>query len=291
MSLFLVLLQNVKPWWHTGYVDDIVRVDNSVGLLLAIIVNAALYVTIMNQYNKEHAKSEALFAQLEKQKMEITLNRLDRLRLVGEMAASIGHEIRNPLTTVRGFLQLFQSRKEYAGCSESFELVIQELDRANSIISEFLALAKNKRVDLKRTNLKALIMKIGPLIQAIAIKEDQQLQFELKSEFDIWADENEIKQLVLNLAKNAIEATPKGGDVRIGMHQENNQGVLVIQDSGSGIPPEVYERLGAPFLTTKAGGTGLGLPICFSIADRHKAVIQVETNPRGTVFSIRFDIV
>lgn len=289
ITITLMVMQYIKPELTIGYVNDIVRLDSSFGLLIAIIVNVALYASILNQYHKEHAKSKALFAQIEKQKIDIELNRLDRLSLIGEMAASIGHEIRNPLTTVRGFLQFFQSKNEYANNSDTFNLLIEELDRANSIITEFLALAKNKRIELNQTNLDEIILKISPLIQAVAAKEDKQLYMELNSKFEIMADENEIKQLVLNLANNAFEAIQKDGAVTIQTYQDENYGVLVIKDNGPGIPYDIYEKLGTPFMTTKASGTGLGLPICFSIVERHKAKMLVKTSSAGTDFIIRFN--
>lgn len=290
MSLILLVAQLTTPGWTTGYSCEIVRLDNFLGLLITIIVNASLYVTIVNQYNKEHVKARSFFIQIEKQKTELELHRLERLNLIGEMAASIGHEIRNPLTTVRGFLQLFQSRKEYVRDTENFNIIIQELDRANSIISEFLSLAKNKRVDLKPANLDEIVLKLAPLMQAIAIREGKQLFLELNSVFEILADENEIKQLILNLTKNAFEATQKGENIILKTYKDKNFGVLMIKDNGSGIPPDIYEKMGRPFLTTKVGGTGLGIPICFSIAERHKAKIEIETSQAGTAFFIRFDI-
>lgn len=287
-SFILLTVQYLQPDWTSGYSNEIVRLDNLFGLLLALVINASLYATIVNQYQQEHARAKAFSTKIESQKIELELNRLDRLSLIGEMAASIGHEIRNPLTTVRGFLQLFQNRKEYARDIENFNLIIDELDRANSIISEFLSLAKNRPVDLKPTNIDKTVLKIAPLMQAIAAKDGKQLFLKLDAAFEIQADENEIKQLIINLAKNAFEATQKGGEVTIQTCQKEKAVVLVIRDNGPGIPPDIYEKIGTPFLTTKTTGTGLGLPICFSIAARHGAKMTVSTDSGGTAFSFEF---
>jgi len=224
----------------------------------------------------------------ERRKLEKEMARLDRLHLVGEMAAGIGHEIRNPMTTVRGFLQLLGSKGEYTNHREYFDVMIEELDRANLIIKEFLSLAKNKMVDLKEENLNSIIKSLFPLINADAIVLDKYVKLELEEVKDLLLDEKEICQLILNLVRNGLEAMSAGGYLTIKTFQENEDVVLVVQDEGTGIAPEALEKIGNPFFTTKENGTGPGLAICYSIADRHNARIEVDTGPSGTTFYTRF---
>lgn len=99
-------------------------------------------------------------------------------------------------------------------------------------------------------------------------------------------DEAQIRQLIFNLVRNGIEAMPEGGALTIGAFQDYEGINLVIQDSGCGIPPELASQIEAPFFTTKAGGTGLGLAICKRIVEKHNAVMEFGTSPRGTVFKI-----
>ena len=226
----------------------------------------------------------------ELRQMEVEIARLDRLNLVGEMAASIGHEIRNPMTTVRGFLQILREKKDYIQEIEWFDLMIDELDRANSIITEFLSLAKNKRVDMKPKNINAIISKSLPLIQAKAMSRDQNIKLELDNLPDLLIDKKEIRQLILNLVNNGMEAMSSAGDVTIRTFMEKENAVLAVQDQGPGIDRELLDKLGTPFFTTKEQGTGLGLAVCYRIANRHNAKIDIDTSSAGTTFYVRFPI-
>lgn len=217
------------------------------------------------------------------------LTRLDQLNLVGEMAATIGHEVRNPLTTVRGFLQYLSRKEECHSFTTYFQLMIEELDRANLIISDFLSLAKNKQVRLEVQNLNTIIKAIAPLLQSSAIISNKSLHLDLNPIPDLLLDSKEIRQLVLNLVRNALEAMPPHRSITIKSFVEKGQVILAVQDEGTGIPPELVKKLGTPFLTTKENGTGLGLAVCYRIAARHKAAIEFDTGPHGTTFFIKFN--
>jgi len=216
--------------------------------------------------------------------------RLDRLNLVGEMAASIGHEVRNPLTTVRGYLQMFLRKAEIAEYREQFKTMIGELDRANAIISEFLSLAKNKAVELKPYNLNDIISTLLPLLQAEAFHSGHDIQVDMGDIPDINIDEKELRQLVLNLATNGFEAMEPIGRLTIETYTEADKVMLAICDTGKGMSPQALDKLGTPFFTTKDKGTGLGLPVCYRIAERHGAKIDVTTSPQGTKFMVMFKL-
>ena len=222
----------------------------------------------------------------EKKSLEREMFRLERLHLVGEMAAGIAHEIRNPMTTVRGFLQFF--RRKFSGCEEQIDLMVAELDRANSIITEFLALAKNKVSHLSECDISQAIASLFPLIQAEAFVSGKNVQLSLEDALLIQANQGEIRQLILNFAKNGLEAMKPGGLLSVSAYREQAAVVLAISDQGSGIPQEIIDKVGTPFFTTKENGTGLGLAVCYSIAARHKAVIHIETNKPGTTFFVTF---
>ncbi|MFA4884734.1 MAG: ATP-binding protein, partial [Desulfotomaculaceae bacterium] len=224
----------------------------------------------------------------EQKRMGKEIARLDRLNLVGEMAAGIGHEIRNPMTTVRGFLQMLGEKDDCTKYKDYFSLMIEELDRANSIITEYLSLAKNKPVELKRQNLNRIVTVILPLITADAMVTDKHIEIELADIPKMLLDEKEIRQLILNLVLNGLEAMSTGGRLIIKTSAEDDEVVLEVRDHGKGIKPDVLEKIGTPFYTTKENGTGLGLAVCYSIAARHNAAIKVETGPDGTTFIVRF---
>jgi two-component system, sporulation sensor kinase E len=216
--------------------------------------------------------------------------RLDRLNLVGEMAAGIGHEIRNPMTSVRGFLQIFYGRNEFTPYKQHLKLMIDELDRANAIITEFLSLAKNKVVDQTKQNLNHIIQALSPLITADGMVTDKYIDFELNDIPDIALDDKEIRQLILNLVRNGFEAMSPGDKMKIKTFREGQEVVLAVRDPGKGIEPDIMDKLGTPFFTTKDNGTGLGLAMCYSIAARHNAKIEVKTSPAGTTFLVKFQI-
>ncbi|MEQ8175981.1 MAG: PAS domain S-box protein [Syntrophomonadaceae bacterium] len=216
--------------------------------------------------------------------------RFDRLNLIGEMAASIGHEIRNPLTAIRGFLQMIGNKAEYDGDRGFFDLMIEELDRANSIISEYLGMAKNKRVNLQLKALDQIIISLYPIILSNANQNEITVRLEINQTPQALVDEMEIRQLILNMARNSLEAMSAGGVLTLGARLEEGQIVLFIEDEGSGLDPEIQDKLGTPFVTTRDKGTGLGLAVCYSIAARHKAKIDYETGSEGTTFNIRFPI-
>lgn len=222
--------------------------------------------------------------------LEKDMARLEKLHLVGEMAAGIGHEIRNPMTTVRGFLQMLGNKEECAKYKEFYDLMISELDRANSIITEFLSIAKNKHTEFETQNLNEILRKIEPLIQADVVNANMHLSVKMENLPDISLNEEEIRQIILNLVRNGLEAMTSGGILEIRTYSENGQVILSVRDQGKGIEPEIIDKIGTPFFTTKDCGTGLGLATCYGIAVRHNAVINLETGPGGTTFSVRFKL-
>lgn len=223
----------------------------------------------------------------ERLRLEKEMARLDQFNLIGEMAAGIAHEVRNPMTTVRGFLQMSAEKQEVLSLPH-IHLMIEELDRANAIITEFLNLAKNKANEKRLQNLNSIIDSLFPLIQAEGLLVDKHITLDL-GEFPLLdLDEKEIRQLILNLSLNGLEAMSPGGTLTIKTYEKNHAVVLEIEDEGKGIKEEWLRKIGTPFFTTKDKGTGLGLAICYSIADRHHASIDINTSPQGTSFFVRF---
>lgn len=214
--------------------------------------------------------------------------RMDRLNLIAEMAAGIAHEIRNPITTVKGFLQMLGWKNELKQYQDYYDIMIAELERANSIITEFLSLTKNQTHKMHLQNLNTIIQTLFPLVQSDALRSDITLIDELGEIEDIQLDEKEIRQLILNLIRNGIEATEPGKRLKITTYMELGQVVLAIHDEGPGIEPEVLSQLCVPFFTTKEGGTGLGLTICQNIIKHHQAKMDIVTSPQGTTFYIKF---
>jgi signal transduction histidine kinase len=214
--------------------------------------------------------------------------RLDRLNLVGEMAATIAHEIRNPMTNILGFAEILKSETPETPNSIYFDFIIEELHQANSIVEEFLFLARSKLLTLRKQGLNEILNAISHLIQASAVRRKKDVVFELNEVADILLDEKEIRQLVLNLVRNGLEAMDAGGKLTISTYMNQNDVVLTVSDQGHGIAAEHLDKIGTPFFTTKEEGTGLGLAVCYSVAARHNADIKIKTGPKGTTFFVIF---
>jgi PAS domain S-box-containing protein len=252
-------------------------------------IRAGLLSTEMIDIHPEPCILIVLTDITERVHFEKEMYRLDRLNLIGEMAAGIAHEIRNPMTTVHGFLQVTRNDCENLP-KEIVDLMLEELNRANSIITEFLNLAKNKVSVKMKQNLNTIIEALSPLIQAEALRSSKHINLDLGECPDISIDQKEIRQLILNIALNGLDAMSPGGKLTIKTYSEEQAVILEIKDQGIGISPEVLEKIGTPFFTTKESGTGLGLAICYSVAERHHAEIDVATGNEGTIFSIRFNL-
>ena len=225
----------------------------------------------------------------EKKKYEKELKRLSNLDFIGQMAAGISHEIRNPMTTVRGFLQLLRKEDELKKHNGYFNLMIEELDRANSIITEFLSIGNTRTSNLEMLDLNSIIRDITPLIKIDTCNQNKFIQFDKKDIPELLLNRNEIRQLVINLYRNGLEAMSTGKVLTISTYREDgNCVVLAVRDQGEGISPEIVEKLGTPFYTTKDNGTGLGLGICYAIVARHNAKIEIQTGSEGTTFFVKF---
>ncbi len=222
--------------------------------------------------------------------MEKLMGLAENMNMVGQMAVSVAHEIRNPLTSVRGFLQMMAKTEKRNTVKERYSLMINELDRTNEIISEYLMLSKNKVSNRKNSCLNHIINTLLPLLQVTASACNGKIKLALGNIPPLSLDENEIRQLLLNLINNGLEAMPTGGELVIRTYCDQGKVVLSIADHGPGISSSILEHLGTPFLTTKNNGTGLGLPICYRIASRHNAAIRVETSTHGTTFYVQFNL-
>ncbi|OXB95894.1 MULTISPECIES: GAF domain-containing sensor histidine kinase [Bacillus] len=226
----------------------------------------------------------------EKKKYEQELKRLSNIDLIGQMAAGISHEIRNPMTTVLGFLQLLKEENIYEKHNKYFHLMIEELNRANSIITEFLSMGNTRKLDLQMLDLNSIIRDIIPLIKVDTHNQNKYIQVDTNDIPKLLLNRNEIRQLLMNLYRNGLEAMSTGKVLTISTYKEGqNCVVLAVRDQGKGIRPEVLEKLGTPFYTTKENGTGLGLGICYAIAARHNAKVEIQTGSEGTTFFVKFD--
>ncbi|WP_246040185.1 response regulator [Ectobacillus funiculus] len=217
--------------------------------------------------------------------VEKEIAKFARLNLMGEMAAGIIHEIRNPMTTVRGFLQMSKNHPS----TEYIDIMIEELDRTHNIITEFLSVTKTAATLRVPKQLNDIVQTLFPLIQAKAMVSDKYACMELGDCPPLSLDEKEIRQLILNLALNGLEAMSSKGVLTIKTYTNGPEVILEVQDEGYGIKEELLEKIGTPFFSTKVNGTGLGLSVCHGVVARHNAVMKVKTSEQGTKFLIHFN--
>ncbi|WP_406621799.1 PAS domain-containing protein [Bacillus atrophaeus] len=225
----------------------------------------------------------------ERKQTEELMLKSEKLSIAGQLAAGIAHEIRNPLTAIKGFLQLMKPTME--GNDHYFDIVFSELSRIELILSELLMLAKPQQHAFKEhLNLKKLISEVTALLETQANLNGIFIKtaFQRESIF-INGDQNQLKQVFINLIKNAVESMPDGGTVEIDTTEDEHSVHVTIKDEGEGIPEKVLKRIGEPVLTTKEKGTGLGLMVTFNIIENHQGTIQVDSKPeKGTAFKISF---
>lgn len=219
------------------------------------------------------------------------LRKSDKLSIVGELAAGVAHEIRNPLTPLRGFVQLLQNKSPEHRMY--YEIMLSEIDRINTIVSEFMVLAKPQPVAFREKDLRHILQTIIQVLEAQANLYNVQFALSFPPEMPrIKCEENQLKQVFINILKNAIDAMPDGGLIRLQVVCPDEDHVTVqVIDNGCGIPPERLPVLGEPFYTTKEKGTGLGLMVSYRIIENHQGTIEITSEVgRGTEVSVTLPV-
>lgn len=209
-------------------------------------------------------------------KMEELLRRSEKLTTVGQLAAGVAHEIRNPLTTLRGFLQLQQESKKLT--LSHVALMLSELDRINLIVGEFLILAKPQATRFVAKDVRNVLQDVIALMNSEAHLHNIEFLVSLTEETCmISCEENQLKQVFINLLKNAIEAMPGGGKIHIHITNKREHISIAITDEGMGIPDDMIPKIGDPFFTGKETGTGLGIMVSQRIINSHRGTMDIKS--------------
>jgi len=223
--------------------------------------------------------------------LEAQLHRSDRLAMIGQIAAGTAHEIRNPLTSIKGFIQLLQSALESKNLEREvgyLSIVKSEIDRINELVNEFLLLGKRKDTSYRPTSVAQTIHNILPIIMSEANLHSITVNYLVADDLPpVHADSELLKQVFLNICKNAIEAMEENGVLTIVERLSEDKVIHIdIQDTGSGIPDYLMDKIFDPFFTTKENGTGLGLAVCQRIVHDMGGQITVSSGSEGTTFTI-----
>jgi two-component system, sporulation sensor kinase B len=218
----------------------------------------------------------------------------ERLKTTGQLAAAVAHEIRNPLTVVKGFLQLYKKEESFnEKVKRNFDLMIDELDAAEHVISHFLTIAKpDKEVKLGQIDVKDALQSVADLLNSYGLLNDNKIDLYVEDNCYIAINLIEFKQLTINLVKNAIEASSHGSAITVIGKKVKNSVEIRIVDGGLGMSESEIKDLGTPFYSLKTKGTGLGLMICFNIVEKYNGTIEFESvKGNGTTVIIRFPFV
>ncbi len=215
-------------------------------------------------------------------------NEIQKLELVGNLAASTAHEIRNPLTGVKGLIQLLSEKHKQEEDQYYFSIINNEISRINEIVSEFLILGKPTIEKKEHIYVQDIIRELEPLIKSEANLANIHYEDSLPEEpVGIYCNKDQMKQVFLNIAKNALESMSSNGYLSISLTTSAHHCYLTIKDTGVGIPKKEMDRIFEPFYTSKDYGTGLGLVVCKRIVEANKGEITIESSAsKGTVVTI-----
>lgn len=221
---------------------------------------------------------------------EERLRRTEKLSVVGELSASVAHEIRNPLTSLKGFVQLMQLEDEKH--QFYYQIMQEELDRINHIVGELLLLAKPQDICFTKADVQKILFNVISLLKTEASMHNVQIEFLLKSDvFMMECEPNQLKQLFINIIKNAIEASKEGGKVTVSLLAEDHQLTILVKDTGCGMSEDRLNRIGEPFYSSKEKGTGLGLTVSFKIVQSHYGSIHFNSEKgKGTEAAIKLPV-
>ncbi|MEK4424229.1 ATP-binding protein [Solibacillus sp. FSL K6-1523] len=263
----------VKKYDESGrikYLHFESRVDEVLGVLFTTITDQSEKILLLEKV--EHQKT---------------------LTIVGQNVATIAHEIRNPMTSIQGFLQMIRVYSDEQN-HEYFNIVESELQRMDDLLKDLLDFSKPKKLDLAYVNLKNIMHEVIDILQPKAILSNTIIECEYDDigEPIMYGNENRLKQMMINLVKNALESVEDGGYVRVYLGYKSKDCIqLSVSDEGRGMDKTMLENIFDPFYTTKEKGTGLGLLLVQSVVDEHQGQVTVESEEgKGTIFIVDFDL-
>lgn len=221
--------------------------------------------------------------------LEHDIKQKEKLATIGELSANIAHEIRNPIASLKGSIEMLKEGKLIHEHKEKLmDIALKEMDRLNKIITDFLNYSRPKKPDFRYFDLNPVLNDTLELLKNMALtKTAITIKKNFPCELNINADPQKLQQVFWNLGMNAIEAMPSGGELMVSAEKKAAYIEIIFQDSGNGIPEEAIGKVFYPFFTTKEEGTGLGLSIAYRIIEEHNGKISVDSSSeRGTTFKI-----
>ncbi len=303
-SIIVVLLLAIKRY----YLNGSLYTKLMIGLLFYVPISITRMVTFINNHQYVNIQNLAIFSfmsiialtviiyliELDEMQREMRrkLQTADKMNAISQLAASVAHEIRNPMTTVKGFMQLMQKDQNLTESQMQYiKISLKELERTNQIIGDFLSLSKPTYILNEKIHLDPLIDEVTNFMKSYAHFSNVSLDYQSAPNLYIDGNPNELKQVLINLIKNAIESMENGGHVEVTVLQEEDIAIISIKDNGIGIPEKQLKELGQPYYSTKSRGTGLGLMIAFDIIKRMEGTYQITSKENtGTTISLQFPV-
>ena len=269
-----------------------ISILTGLGLLMVFASFTALFFA---QRARESERKQRVAEGLVKE-LEVEVQRREKLAAIGSLAAGVAHEIRNPLSSIKGFAtyfgELFPPESEDRACAQ---VMVEEVDRLNRVITDLIGLSKPSQIELARVDPETILYQVARLMRHDLEANKVSLKVHLGRNLpQILADAERIHQVLLNLCLNAIQAMSGGGRLILGARRSKDGVVFLVIDTGVGIAPEFLSRIFDPYFTTRGSGTGLGLPLVHKIVDAHHGSIIVRsrtkdpksTKQSGTMFKI-----
>ncbi|PLR78328.1 hypothetical protein CU633_05830 [Bacillus sp. V3-13] len=277
--LFLVVLSASIPFIGTIVLKQPLSMVRLVSYVCFIIANGITVWLAIHLMESHREKKELL--------KEIRKN--EKLHVVGQMAASVAHEIRNPMTSVRGFIQLLSFSKNITAAEKGYlHVCLDELDRANGIISDYLAFGKSGDIEqLRQVDVSLEAIQSVKSLSSYSVLHGVNVSVDTCDRAIVMGSPGRLQQMFVNLIKNAIEAASPNGNVNVKIHTSHQQVEITISDDGEGMTPQQIENLGLPYYSTKEKGTGLGLMVTLQIIREMGGNWKVSSQiNKGTLFKI-----
>jgi two-component system, sporulation sensor kinase B len=241
------------------------------------VLGLVIYLLELNQYHLT---------------MRQKLQHADKLNAISQLAASVAHEIRNPMTSIRGFMQLLKDEINLTKSQNMYvTLSLEELNRTQQIIDDFLSLARPHKQEYDTIPVSNSLQDVIEFLRPYSMISGVDFNVHIQDEIKILGDINEFKQLIINVMKNGIEAMPEGGMLEIKSYNTHNETIIKIKDEGIGISKDQLDLIGQPYYSTKTKGTGLGLMISLDILKRMNGKIKIDSKEgKGSCFTLSFPI-
>lgn len=255
--------------------------DDLIGNCINLIISQIILAFIFHLTSERIKRQQMLYEQMKHN---------ERLKTAGELAAAVAHEIRNPLTVVKGYLQIYdQDAASDSGNKQKFRLLIEELETAEQVVTDLLSLSKpsTNRV-AEKINVQTVIDNVAELLQSYGLSTKNKIEIDIENDCTINMNKMELHQVLVNIIKNAIEASYSGDSIVVRGVKRDEDVIITVTDYGKGMSSQELESIGTPFYSLKSKGTGLGIMICNQIVVNNNGSIHYESAVgKGTTVTIK----